>query len=154
MKKQVLYALLCLCMPFLAAAQKKKTSDSIALNKHRNVASIQTGVGSYYHNKFEGRLTATGDTFRQAKLTAASNTYPLGCWVKVTNLRNKKSVIVKINDRMHHQNPRLIDLSRTAAKRLGYTGHGLARVKVTYLGKKRPHEAEEEDEGIALEKPK
>jgi rare lipoprotein A len=153
MKKQLLYTLLCLGMPFLAAAQRK-ISDSIALNKKRNVASTQTGVGSFYHNKFEGRLTATGDTFRQAKLTAASNTFPLGCWVRVTNLRNKKSVVVKINDRMHHANPRLIDLSRSAAKKLGYTGHGLTRVKVIYLGKKRPDEYEEEDEGIALEKPK
>jgi rare lipoprotein A len=153
MKKQLLYTLLCLGMPFLAAAQKK-IPDSIALNKKRKVASTQTGVGSFYHNKFEGRLTATGDTFRQAKLTAASNTFPLGCWVRVTNLRNKKSVVVKINDRMHHANPRLIDLSRSAAKKLGYTGHGLTKVKVIYLGKKRPDEDEEEDEGIALEKPK
>jgi rare lipoprotein A len=139
MKKRLLYALLCPGMPLLVKAQK--IPDSIALTKTRNVATTQYGIGSFYHNKFEGRLTACGDTFTQAKLTAASNTFPLGSWVRVTNMRNKKTVVLRINDRMHHSNPRLIDLSRTAAKKLGYTGHGLTRVKVKYLGKKKPKEA-------------
>jgi rare lipoprotein A len=53
-------------------------------------------------------------------------------------LRNKEAVIVRVNDRLHHRNPRLVDLSKSAAKKLGYTGQGLAQVKVEVLGKKQP----------------
>jgi rare lipoprotein A len=69
-------------------------------------------------------------------MTCAHNTLPLGTWIRVTNLSNKKSVVVKINDRLHHRNPRLVDLSKTAARKLGYTGQGLTRVRVEVLGKK------------------
>jgi rare lipoprotein A len=65
-------------------------------------------------------------------------------WVRVTNLRNQRSVIVRINDKMHPRNKRLIDLSRAAANKLGYTGRGLTKVRIDVLGKKRPAEAEEE----------
>jgi rare lipoprotein A len=71
-------------------------------------------------------------------LTGAHNTLPLGTWVKVTNLKNRKTVVVRINDRLHHRNPRLIDLSRTAAQKLGYTSQGLTKVKVEVLGKNPP----------------
>lgn len=136
MKKYILYTLLLTGAPALAAGQQHK--DSIVLNKKRNVARIQYGVASYYHNKFEGRKTANGEIFTQKGMTAASNTHPLNCWVRVTNSRNKKSVVVRITDRMHPKNPRLIDLSRTAAAKLGYIGRGLTRVKVEYLGRQKP----------------
>jgi len=68
-------------------------------------------------------------------MTAAHNSLPLGTWIKVTNLSNHKTVIVKVNDRLHPKNPRLVDLSKTAAKKLGYTGHGLTKVRVDVLGK-------------------
>lgn len=136
MNKRLLYALLLTGAPVLAMAQEKK--DSIALNRKKNVARVQYGIASYYHNKFEGRKTANGEIFTQKGMTAASNTHPLNCWVRVTNSRNKKSVILRITDRMHPQNPRLIDLSRTAAAKLGYTGRGLTRVKVEYLGRQKP----------------
>jgi len=61
-------------------------------------------------------------------------------WVRVTNLRNHRSVIVQINDKMHPRNRRLIDLSRAAASRLGYAGRGLTRVRIDVLGKKKPAE--------------
>jgi rare lipoprotein A len=96
------------------------------------------GTASYYANKFEGRKTANGETFSQNKLTAASNTIGLNQWVRVTNTRNNLSVVLRINDRMHKNNKRLIDLSKSAAKKLKYTGHGLAHVKVEVLGKKLP----------------
>lgn len=92
-----------------------------------------TGIASYYAAKFEGRLTATGEVFKQKLFTAASNLYKLNTWVRVTNLRNGKSVIVRVNDRMHPNMlklGRVIDLSHTAAKQLGMTGHGLQKVKV------------------------
>jgi rare lipoprotein A len=143
MIKCILYAVLLTGVPVLAAGQEKK--DSIALNRKTNVARIQYGIASYYHNKFEGRKTANGEIFTQKGMTAASNTHPLNCWVRVTNSRNKKSVIVRITDRMHPKNTRLIDLSRTAAAKLGYTGRGLTRVKVEYLGRQKPALASEEE---------
>jgi rare lipoprotein A len=103
-------------------------------------AKIQYGTASYYADKFEGRQTATGEIFTQQKMTAAHNTLPLGTWIRVTNLSNKKTVVVRINDRLHPKNPRLVDLSKTAAKKLGYIGEGLTRVRVEVLGKKEPQQ--------------
>jgi rare lipoprotein A len=109
-----------------------------------NVGTIQYGIASFYADKFEGLTTSTGEKFSQRKLTAAHNTLPLGTWIKVTNLRNKKSVIVRVNDRLHARNTRLVDLSREAAKRLDYIGYGLAKVKVEVLGTKKPDFADDD----------
>jgi rare lipoprotein A len=120
-------------------AQKSHAVRDTPVNGHNSKPiKVQYGVASFYANKFHGRKTANGEIFNQQKLTAASNTLPLNTWVKVTNLRNKISVIVKITDRMHFRNKRLIDLSREAAHRLGYTGRGLTRVKVEVLPKYKP----------------
>jgi rare lipoprotein A len=135
--KNVLVILALVCSFMASKAQEK---DSVALNKKRNVPVTQYGVASFYADKFEGQRTCTDEVFTQKKLTAACNTLPLNCWIRVTNLRNKKSVLVRINDRMHPANPRLIDMSKSAAVALGYTGHGLTKVKVTYLGKNKPEE--------------
>ena len=110
----------------------KKSKRAVSKEK------IHYGTASYYANKFEGRQTATGEIFSQNKLTAASNILPLNQWVRVTNTRNHLIVVVRINDRMHKNNKRLIDLSKSAAKKLRFTGHGLAHVKVEVLGKKPP----------------
>ena len=91
------------------------------------------GIASYYHSKFEGRKTSTGEIFSNRKLTAANNFLKLGTKVRVTNLLNGKSVIVKINDRMNKRNRRLIDLSHEAAKRLGFVKQGLGQVEVEIL---------------------
>lgn len=136
MKNWALYVAFMIGMPAIVHAQADQ--DSIPFSQKKKVARSQQGIASYYHDKFEGRRTANGEIFSQTKMTAACNTLPLNCWVKVTNIRNKRTVIVRITDRMHHMNTRLIDLSRSAAKVLGYTGHGLTRVKVEYLGKQRP----------------
>jgi rare lipoprotein A len=112
---------------------------------HKPVAStVQYGVASFYADKFEGRKTYTDEIFSQEKFTGASNTLPMHTWVRVTNLRNHRTVIVRINDKMHPRNKRLIDLSRAAATRLGYAGRGLTRVRIDVLGKERPPDAEEE----------
>lgn len=102
---------------------------------------IKYGVASFYHDKFNGRKTANGNTFNTLKYTAACNVLPLGIWVKVTNVKNDKSVIVYINDRLHPKNKRLIDLSRTAARKLDFISKGLTKVKVEVLGKLRPSKA-------------
>jgi len=99
---------------------------------------ILYGQASFYHNKFNGRQTASGEIFSQDKMTCACNALPFGTWIKVTNLRNNKTVVVKVNDRLHPKMKRVTDLSRSAAKKLGYIGHGLARVKVEVLGKNKP----------------
>jgi rare lipoprotein A len=136
--KNVLVLSVLICAFSVCMAQKN--TDSVALNKKRNVPATQFGVASFYADKFEGQPTCTDEIFTQKKLTAACNTLPLNCWIKVTNLRNSKSVMVWINDRMHPSNPRLIDMSKAAALALGYTGHGLTKVKIQYLGKKKPEE--------------
>lgn len=99
---------------------------------------ILYGTASYYANKFSGRKTANGEIFSQEKLTAACNVLPLGTWVRVTNLRNSRSVIVKINDRMHGKMKRVVDLSRSAAQKLNFIRSGLTKVKVEVLGNKNP----------------
>lgn len=101
-------------------------------------AKIQYGMASFYSNNFNGRKTANGEIFSNQKLTAAHNTLPLGTYVRVTNLRNGRTVVVKINDRLHHRNKRIIDLSSAAATKLGYIKSGLTRVKIEVLGKKPP----------------
>lgn len=91
---------------------------------------VWEGTASYYHQKFNGRLTSNGEIFSNKKMTAASNFLKLGTKVKVTNLKNGKSVIVRINDRMNKSNGRLIDMSRAAAKRLDYIHDGLTTVRM------------------------
>jgi rare lipoprotein A len=94
---------------------------------------IKYGIASFYANKFNGRKTANGNIYNSAKYTAACNVLPLNTWIKVTNLRNDKSVIVFINDRLNAKNPRLVDLSKIAAQNLGYVGRGLAHVQVEVI---------------------
>ena len=100
--------------------------------------AITTGIASWYHDKFHGRKTANGDTFSQNKLTCASNKYPLGTWLRVTNLRNGKSVLVKVNDRMSPRVHRTVDLSRLAAQKIGIEKSGIGKVTVESFGKKKP----------------
>lgn len=148
MKKKFRTGILAYCLlPIAVFGRDEKNSyDTIPSNKHHKTPiKVQTGVASFYSDKFNGRKTYTDEIFSQKKLTAASNTLPMHTWVKVINLRNKKSVIVRINDKMHPRNKRLIDLSRAAAHKLGYTGRGLTRVKIEVLGKKKPPEAEAEE---------
>ena len=91
------------------------------------------GIASFYSAHLDGTKTATGEIFRNSKLTAASNHMPLNTWVRVTNLNNGNSVIVRINDRMHprmKKKGRVVDLSRAAAKALDFMKRGLTKVKV------------------------
>lgn len=135
--KMIFLVLALLCTGTINASFKSVTDTGGTLRK-KNTAKIQYGTASYYHKKFHGRKTASGQVYDQAKLTAAHNSLPLNTWVRVTNLRNKRSVIVIINDRLHYKNQRLVDLSHAAAKKLGYIGRGLTRVKLEVLGKKKP----------------
>lgn len=91
------------------------------------------GTASWYGDPFHGRATANGEIYDQEAFTAAHPTLPLGTRVKVTNLDNRRSVILTVNDRGPFVDDRLIDVSRMAARRLGFKDAGLARVRVTAL---------------------
>ena len=109
-------------------------ADSIRkVHNKTPVSRVETGIASYYHSKFNGRRTASGEVYDEKKMTAAHNRLPMGTRIKVTNLRNKRRVIVRVNDRLHHRNTRLVDLSKAAAATLGYVARGLAKVKVEVL---------------------
>ncbi|RYU81042.1 septal ring lytic transglycosylase RlpA family protein [Hymenobacter persicinus] len=92
-------------------------------------AFTQSGIASFYADKFDGRATTSGEIYRPSKLTAAHNTLPFGTVVRVTNERTHKSVKVKVNDRGPHAKGRVIDLSKKAARKIGLVD-GLAPVKL------------------------
>ncbi|SDB84485.1 septal ring lytic transglycosylase RlpA family protein [Acinetobacter boissieri] len=102
--------------------------NSVASNTVKRFT--QTGVASWYGRQFHGRKTANGDTFDMNALTAAHRSLPLNCYIRVTNKDNGKSVVVKINDRGPFHGNRVLDLSYGAAKRLGITNSGTAKVGI------------------------
>ena len=99
----------------------------------RNLKYDETGVGSWYGDEFAGRLTANGEIFDPKKVSAAHKTLPMPSVVRVTNLDNGKSLVVRINDRGPFVSGRIIDLSREAARLIGYKDSGIARVRVQIL---------------------
>ena len=90
----------------------------------------ETGIASYYAHEHEGRPTASGARYDPDELTAAHRTLPFGTHVRVTNLANDRSVVVVINDRGPFKSGRVIDVSRRAARDLGFLQAGTARVKL------------------------
>ena len=99
----------------------------------RNLKYDETGVGSWYGDEFAGRLTANGEIFDPNKVSAAHKTLPMPSVVRVTNLDNGKSLVVRVNDRGPFVSGRIIDLSREAARLIGYKDNGIARVRVQIL---------------------
>src|SRR6476620_6629109 len=93
------------------------------------------GMASWYGDDFHGRLTANGEVFDMASLTAAHPTLPMPSYARVTNLRNGKSLIVRVNDRGPYHGNRLIDVSNKAAELLEFKGNGVAKVRVEYVGR-------------------
>ncbi|BAP43492.1 septal ring lytic transglycosylase RlpA family protein [Pseudomonas sp. 21LCFQ02] len=93
----------------------------------------QIGTASYYGNAHHGKRTASGEPFDQHALTAAHRQLPFGTRVKVTNLNNERSVVLRINDRGPHTRGRLIDVSREAAEQLGMLRSGTAKVRIQSL---------------------
>jgi len=133
----VLKLFICSFLLLLLQANKVYAqSDSVYVppaKSSKKAKKVFYGQASFYGNKFHGKKTANGEIFSQDKLTAACNVLPLGTWIRVTNLKNGRSVVVKTNDRLHPKMRRLVDLSRSAAKKLGYISNGLTRVKVEVL---------------------
>lgn len=95
----------------------------------------RTGVGSWYGADFHGRLTSNGEIFDKNALTAAHPTFPLPSYAYVTNLENGRTVLVRVNDRGPYVANRIIDLSHTSARHIGYDTKGHARVRVQYAGR-------------------
>ncbi len=136
-KVKPLYLLILLiCVVFVNAHAQTKIHHSHKSSADRSVSKkniIKYGTASFYAKKFNGRQTANGEIYSSEKFTAACNVLPLNTFIKVTNLRNNRTVIVKVNDRLHPKNKRLVDLSRVAAQELRYISRGLTRVKIEVI---------------------
>ncbi|MCK9424636.1 MAG: septal ring lytic transglycosylase RlpA family protein [Ignavibacteriaceae bacterium] len=98
-----------------------------------SVPETLTGIASYYADEFDGKKTANGEIFNMNDLTAAHISYPFNTTCRVTNLKNQKSVIVRINDRKPDTNNRAIDLSLGAAKEIDMVNDGLVEVRIDIL---------------------
>ena len=112
--------------PSSHAPQTPQTSAQPALTSTRT----EIGTACYYSRRYHGKRTASGEIYNMNELTAAHRRLPFGATVRVTNLRNNRSVIVRINDRGPFRRGRIIDLSLAAARQLDMVKSGLARVQI------------------------
>ena len=99
----------------------------------KNHPKTQIGIASYYGKKFHKKRTANGEIFNMYKVSAAHKSYPLGTKVRVTNLKNGKSLKLVINDRGPFVSGRIIDLSYKAARKLGFVNQGTVKVRIDVL---------------------
>ncbi|SDY48681.1 septal ring lytic transglycosylase RlpA family protein [Nitrosomonas sp. Nm58] len=106
------------------------TGGIIYLTLGSSVTLAKTGYAVHYSDKYQGRKTANGEVFDQSNLTAAHNEFPYGTLVKVTNLENNRSIVVKINDRMAPHNNNIIDVTKRAAAELGFIKKGRVHVNL------------------------
>lgn len=116
--------------PFL---KDSLSADSV---KVKEGVPLVYGIASFYSSSLQGTKTATGEIYRHEKMTGASNHLKLNTWVRVTRITTGKSIIVRINDRMAPRmakKGRVIDLSRSAAAKLGFMKSGLTRVKLEVI---------------------
>jgi len=133
----------------LGAAQRPNKSESVNTRSNAVAAPAQKtgtrpyqiGTASWYGSYFQGRTTASGEPYDMFDLTAAHPTLPLGSWVRVTNLRNGRAVVVRINDRGPIVPGRIIDLSYNTAKVLHFESKGLQRVRLDVV-KSQPKNAQ------------
>lgn len=103
-----------------------------ALHAQKPAVEGQTGTAAYYSHVFQGHHTSDHGTFHSNRMTAASATIPLGTKVRITNLKNNRSIVVRVTDRYADKN-RLIDVSKGAAQKLGFAKAGTAQVRVDTL---------------------
>ena len=121
----------------LVPRSEARLSGSLSLPR-LNVAPIQehaVGLASWYGQEVQGNMTASGEVFDFNGLTAAHPTLPFGTTIRVTNLRNHKSLLLRVNDRGPSLGKRLLDVSWAAAKRLGFLHKGMTRVHVEVVSR-------------------
>jgi len=128
-----LFLLIIFCAVFLQSCYvapqyyNRKTKDSLP--------TFQIGIASYYADQFHGRKTSNGEIFNMNDATAAHRTMPFGCKVRVTNIFNGRSTVVRINDRGPFRKGRIIDLSKSAAEKIGVVENGIAPVKLEIISR-------------------
>ena len=110
--------------------EKPKSRKKTTFNKSK---TVYKGISSYYGPKFHGKLTANGEIFDMYGVTAAHKEFPFNTVVRVTNEKNEKSLLIRINDRGPYIAGRILDCSFGAAKKLGFVGEGTAKVKIEVL---------------------
>jgi rare lipoprotein A (peptidoglycan hydrolase) len=163
MKKVIIQSIICAyCIFFFGTLQAQQVYsnkfttenylDSVNIKRYKSkidtkrikieINHIQ-GISSFYSKNLNGTWTSTGEHYYNKKYTAACNLYKLNTIVRVTNLKNGKTVLVRINDRMHPnmlKKGRVIDLSQSAAKQLVFSSNGIVKVTVDAIGysKKNP----------------
>jgi rare lipoprotein A len=124
-----------------ALVAKPGSSAKPAAQKAKSRHWFQIGVASWYGRHFQGQTTANGEAFDMNALTCAHRSLPLGSWIRVTNLRNHKSIFVRVNDRGPVPEDRVVDLSYAAARAVGI--RGLAKVKLEPVRGNNPELAKE-----------
>jgi rare lipoprotein A len=119
-------------------ARKPPAASAAEHAAHQEIHGIKysaVGLASWYGEDFHGQPTANGETFNMNSLSAAHPSLPLPCNVRVTNLLNHRSIVVRVNDRGPYVGGRVIDVSAKTAKVLGFYDDGLSKVKVEYVGR-------------------
>lgn len=135
--RQILLLTFLLVIKTSAYSQSKstlKSTDTVGITHNKiSKTKIDTGLATFYGNMWHGRRTASGLPYHKDSLTCAHRNYPFGTKLKVTNLKNGKSVVVKVTDRGPHVRYRIIDLSTAAAKQISMIADGVVKVSVEYI---------------------
>ncbi|HAI84313.1 MAG TPA: septal ring lytic transglycosylase RlpA family lipoprotein [Chitinophagaceae bacterium] len=132
-RKLYIPLLVCCSMILLFTSCSKRGIPSESEYYRGKKVQKATGKASYYADKYEGRKTASGEVYRGSKFTAAHRTLPFGTIVTVRNLKNNKTVVVKINDRGPFVAGRIIDLSKAAARKIDMIKDGVVSVEILYV---------------------
>jgi len=129
----------CAVIAFIALSPRSEARSSGSLSSPRlSAAPLEehaVGLASWYGEEMQGNMTASGEVFDSNGLTAAHHTLPFGTTIRVTNLRNRKTILLRVNDRGPNLGKRLLDVSWAAAKRLGFVHSGTTRVHVEVVSR-------------------
>ena len=123
----------CSNSPRYTTGSRNRSEPVKKVNSTAKSKKILKGISSYYGEDFHGKLTANGEVYDMYGLTAAHKTLPLNTIVRVTNMENEKSLILRINDRGPYVKGRMLDCSYGAALKLGFIGNGTTKVKVEVI---------------------
>jgi rare lipoprotein A len=128
MKNKISSVMLAIAPVLLAGCASVQSADSA-----KRAVNLERGQASFYADRYQSRKTASGERYDHGKRTAAHKTLPFGTRVKVTNIKNNKTVVVKINDRGPFVTGRIIDLSKSAFSRIGNTASGILPVTLEVI---------------------